>query len=75
MLSYHNTATFPNGRMHSKIDHILLGKRWYSSVVDVQSFRGIDCNTKHSVVAKVGRRPSISKQAAQKFETDLISES
>jgi hypothetical protein len=41
----------------------------HSSILDVQSFRGADCDTDHClVVAKVRERLAISKQAAQKFE-------
>jgi len=39
------------------------------SVLDVQSFRGADCNTDHClVVAKVRERLTVSKQAAQRFD-------
>ena len=39
------------------------------SVLDVQSFRGADCETDHYlVVAKVRERLAVSKQAAQRFD-------
>jgi len=58
----------PDGKTHNQIDHILIDRRWHSSIVDVQSFRGDDCDTDHYlVVAKVRERLAINKQAAQKF--------
>jgi hypothetical protein len=49
----------------------LIDRRQHSSILDVQSFRGADCDTKHYlVVAKVRERLAMSKQAAQKISTD-----
>ena len=45
-----------------------MGRRWYSSVLDVRSFRGAGCDTDHLVVAKVRERLTVSKQAAQKLD-------
>jgi len=54
---------------HNQIDHILVDRRWHSSILDVQSFRGADCDTDHYVVVAVVReRLAASKQAAQKFD-------
>jgi hypothetical protein len=39
------------------------------SVLDVQSFKGAECDTNHYlVVAKVKERLAVSKQAAQNFD-------
>jgi len=47
----------------------LIARRWHSSVLDVRSFRGADCDTDHYlVVAKVRGRLAVSKQAAQRFD-------
>ena len=37
------TWTSPDGKTHNQIDYILIGRRWQSSTLDVQSFRGTDC--------------------------------
>jgi hypothetical protein len=39
----------------------LIEKRWYSSILDVRSFRGTDCDTDHCpVVAEAGEKLEIS---------------
>jgi len=48
---------------------VLVGRRWYSSVLDVRSFRGAGCDTVHYlVVAYVRERFAVNKQAAQKLD-------
>jgi len=48
------TWTSANGKTHNQIDHILIDRKWHSSVLDARSFRGADCDTDHYlVVAKV----------------------
>jgi len=47
----------------------LIDRRWHSSVLDVRSFRGADCDTDHYlVIAKVRERLAVSKQTAQSFD-------
>ena len=47
----------------------MIDRRRQSSILDVRSFRGADCDTDHYlVVAKVRERLAVSKQAAQKFD-------
>jgi hypothetical protein len=67
----HNyTWTSPDGQTQNQIDHKLIDRRWLSSILDVRSFRGADCDSDHYlVVAKVRERLSGRKQAAQ--ETDV----
>jgi len=63
--------TSPDGKTYKQIDHILIDKRWHSSIRDVQSLRGADCDTNHYlVVAKVKERWVINKQEAQKFDVE-----
>jgi hypothetical protein len=58
------TWTSPEGNTHNQIDHVLIYKRLRSSILDVRSFRGADCDTDHYlVVAKVRERLTVSKQA------------
>jgi hypothetical protein len=49
----------------------LIHRRCHSSIIDVQSFRGADCDTDHYlVVEKVRERLAVRKQAAQKFDRE-----
>jgi len=65
------TWTSSDGKTHKQIDHILIDRRWHSSIVDVRSFRGTDCDTDHYlVVAKFRERLAVSKQAAQRFDEE-----
>jgi len=62
------TWTSPDGKTRNQIDHILIERRWRSSVLDVRCFRGADCDTDHClVVAKVSERLAVSRKASQTF--------
>jgi hypothetical protein len=75
MFSHRNihkcTWTSPDGKTDKQIDHVLIDRRWHSSILDVRSFRGADCDTDHHlVVARVRERLAVTKQAAQKFDEE-----
>jgi endonuclease/exonuclease/phosphatase family metal-dependent hydrolase len=56
------TWTFPDGKPHIQIDHILEDRRRHSNVLDVRSFRTADCDSDHYlVVAKVRERLALNK--------------
>ena len=68
-----HTWTSPDGKTHNQIDHILIDRRRQSSILDVRSFMGADCDTDHyQVIAKVRERLAVSKQVAQKFDRSFI---
>jgi hypothetical protein len=53
---------------------MLIYGRWYSNVLDVQSFREADGVTDHYlVVEKVRERLAVSKQTAHRFHTERFS--
>jgi hypothetical protein len=53
---------------HNQIGHILIDRERHSSVLDVQSFRGADCDTDHYlVVSKVRGRLAVSKQTTHRI--------
>ena len=63
---YTYTWTSPDRKTHSQFDHILRDRKYLSSILDVRSFRGADCDTDHYlVVAKVKERLAVGKQATQ----------
>jgi hypothetical protein len=68
------TWASPDGKTRNKIDHISIDRRWHSSVLDVRSFRGADCDTDHClVVVKVKEILAIiKKQNRNLMWKDLI---
>jgi hypothetical protein len=75
MFPHHNihkyTWTSPDGQMHNQTDHVLTVRRRYSSILDVRSFIGVDCDSDHClVVAKIRDRLSVSKRPVNKMDMD-----
>ena len=73
MFPYGNTHkytwTSPDGKTQNQIDHVLIDRRWHSSILDVRSFRGADCDTDHYLaIAKVRDILAVGKQATQRFD-------
>jgi hypothetical protein len=78
MFPHHNihnfTWTSPNGKTHNQIDHILIGRRWHSSILDVQLFRTADCDTdQYLVMTKVRERLAVSKQTVHRVHMEMFS--
>ena len=47
----------------------VIGWRWHSTVLDVRSFRGADCDTgRYLMIATVRERLVVGKQTAQRFD-------
>jgi hypothetical protein len=65
------TWTSADGQTHKQIDHVVIDRRRHSSVLDVRSFRGADCDTGHYlVVTKMRERLAVSKRPVNKFDMD-----
>jgi hypothetical protein len=65
------TWTFPDGKSHSQIDHILVDRRRHSNVLDGRSFRAADCDSGHYlVVAKIRERLAVNKQRSQRSDME-----
>ena len=68
---YKYTWTSHDGKTHNQVDNILIDGRWHSSILDVRSFRGADCDTDRClVVAKVREILAVSKPASHKFDVE-----
>ena len=65
------TWTSPDGITHNQIDHVLVDKRRQSSIIDVRSLRGADCDTViYLVVATTRERLSLKKGMIQHLIAD-----
>jgi hypothetical protein len=58
-------------RCTTRLINILIDRRRHSSILDVISFRGTDCDSDHYlVVAKVRERLAVSKQMVKKGDME-----
>jgi hypothetical protein len=65
------TCISTDGKTCNQIGRILIHRRWHTSKLGVQFFRGADCDTGHYLVAaKVGNRLAVSKQAARRLDVE-----
>ena len=65
------TWTSPDAITHNQIDHVLVDKRRQSSIIDVRSLRGADCDIDHYlVVATIRERLSLKKGIKQHLVAD-----
>jgi hypothetical protein len=56
---------------HNQIDHILIDRGRHSSILDVRSFRGADCDSDHYlVVAEVRERLAVGKRMVKKMDVE-----
>jgi len=63
------TWTSSVGKTHNQIDHLLIDRRWHSSILDVRRFRGADCDIdNHLAIAKIRGKLAVGKQATQRFD-------
>ncbi|KAJ4431136.1 hypothetical protein ANN_19731 [Periplaneta americana] len=59
-------STSSYGLTHNQIDHILIDKRRHTSIVDIRTFRGADCNSDHYlVIGELRERLSVAKRVEQ----------
>jgi hypothetical protein len=67
------TWTSADKKTHNQIYHILIYRGFHSSILDVQSFRGGDCESDHYlVVAKVREKLAVSKQTTHRVHMERL---
>jgi hypothetical protein len=60
------TCTYINGKIHNQIGHMLIDRRWNSSMLDIRSLSGIGC----LVVAKFREILAVNNEATLKFRVE-----
>ena len=70
---YEYACIYSNGKTHKHIVHTLVERRWHSNVLNVQSFRGAECDTdQYLVVANVKEILTEIKEYISLMWRDLI---
>jgi hypothetical protein len=68
------TWTSPDGKNHNQIDHILVDRRRHWNILDVRSYRAVDCDTDHylvvKMVAKVRELLAVNIQRSHRFHME-----
>ncbi|KAJ4436074.1 hypothetical protein ANN_18701 [Periplaneta americana] len=59
------TWTSLDGMTHNQIDHIFMDKRRHTSIADIRTFRGADCNYHYLVIGELRERLSVAKRVEQ----------
>jgi hypothetical protein len=62
----------PDRKNHNQIHHILIDRRGHSSV-NLQSYRGADCDTDHYLLVANLWRHAVSKQTTHGFHVERFS--
>jgi hypothetical protein len=58
--------------LEGTIVHILIDRRWHSSILNVRSFSAADCEIyQYLVVAEVTEKLAVRKQAVHKFDGEM----
>ena len=59
------TWTCQDGKTHNQTDHILIDRRWHSTILDVRSFRVAVCDTDHYLAdAEVRKTLAVRKTSS-----------
>ena len=71
MKKTYENITSPDGIKNNQIDLVLVDKRRQSSIIDIRSLRGVDCDIDHClVVAIIRERQSLKKGIKQHLVAD-----
>jgi endonuclease/exonuclease/phosphatase family metal-dependent hydrolase len=74
---YKWTWTSPGGRYHNQIDHVLIEKRGASSIMNVRSYRGANCDSDHYMVvatyrSRIATNRTEKQKGTPKFNIDAL---
>jgi hypothetical protein len=75
MFPHHNihkyTWTSPDRKTHNQIDHILVDRRRHLKILDVRSYKTVDCESDHYLVlTKVRERLAVNEQRSHRFHME-----